>query len=475
MATHKQWGKRVVAFALAAIVALGAFLATKPTTAKADWVKYQGAYYYRYDNGTWAKNAWVQYKGTWYYIGSDYKAASNTWAQYGGSWYYLGKDGKVATDTWVQYDESWYYLGKDGKVATDTWVNYKGSWYYVYDSGEAVIDDFIWYEDECYYFGADGKLVIGSWIEYWGSYYYAGKDGKLVRNKAFTYEGAWYYLDENGWLVCDWSILHNGTIYRFGPDGKLIGTEPAGEPITVEPKTILDTPYFKVTVTGIMGYMVGEGPELYLTVENKTDKVYELHFEEVCVNDWQLNVGFGIDANPGVSKTSICLSNESLEKCGIDQVAKIEFALSVHDPETEEDVYSPDHVAILTSAAATYVQKYDESGTVVYDQGGYKLVVKGYAEDELDNKGIELYIHNATDRDIFVGMTSTKVNGIPLESFSFTSCLSGKHALDNILFLSFDLEDAGITDIHQITTAFEILDSETYEVCVTTPVVTLNF
>ena len=496
MATQKQWAQRLAAVALAAVVAFGAILAAKPTTAKADWVNYQGAYYYRYNNGTWAKNTWIEYKGAYYYIGSDYKALTNswvnykgsyyyvgndgkaladTWVNYKGSYYYVGKDGKALADTWVNYDDSWYYLGKDGKAVSDSWVNYKGSWYYVYESGEAVAEDFIEYKGALYYFGADGKLVTGSWIEYWGAYYYAGEDGKIVTNKAFEYKGDWYYLDENGWLVCDWSILYNGKIYYFDASGKLADVQPAGDPVTVERQVILDTPSFKVTVTGLMGYIVGAGPELYLSVENKTNNDYELHVDDICVNGWQLSFGFGLDAGPGITETSIEFDKNELAQCNITKLAEIEFKLSIYDPETEEHVYTLDHVDIKTSAADTYVQTYDENGTVVFDQDGVKLVAKGYVEDEYGDKGFTLYIYNTTDHGVTVGLTDTKVNGIPLESYRFGSCLPGKHKLDDITFLGFELEEAGITDIHEITTAFEITDNDTYEVYATSPVVTLNF
>ena len=454
MTTQKHWACRVAAVALVAIVAFGAILAAKPTTAKADWVKYKGAYYYQYANGTWAKNTWVQYKGTWYYIGSDYK---------------------VATNSWVQYDGSWYYLGKDGKVVTDSWVNYKGSWYYVYESGEVVIDDFVWYNDACYYFGADGKLVIGSWINYWGSYCYAGSDGKLVTNKFFTYNNAWYYLNEYGWLVRDSSVLYNGTIYTFDVDGKLIGAEPAGEPVTIEPQVLLDSPDLKVTATGFMGYMVGDGPELYLTIENNTDNYYELRFENVCVNGWQLSTSYGVDADAGVTETFVWFDIDELKKCDITQVADIEFDLSVYDVDEEQVVYARDNVLIETSAAATYVQTYDESGVVILDQDGIKLVAKGLTEGEVGSKGFGLYISNESGHDIAINPEDTKVNGIEISAYSFGRCIPGKHAMSAVLVWGFDLEEAGITDIYQMVTRLKIFDNETYEELVTTPLITLNF
>ena len=496
MAMQKQWIRRLAVAALAAVIAFGAILAAQPTAAKAAWVRENGAYYYRNDNGTLAKNAWIKYNGAYYYVGKDGKAVANTWVKYNGAYYYIGKegkalanswvkyngayyyvgkDGKAVANTWVKYNDTYYYIGKEGKALADTWVNYKGSWYYLYETGEVVVNDFIMYKGSYYYFGEDGKLAVSKLIEYWGAHYYAGKDGKLITDKFVQYGGDWYYFDASGWLVTDWSVLYNGTIYYFGPDGKLVSTQPAGDAATVEPQVILDTASFKITVTGLMGYMVGEGPELYLTIENKTEVMHELHIEEVCVNGWQLNYGVTIDAYPGTTESSIVFDRKNLEKCGITQLAQIEFRFSVFNPETEEDIYTRDHVEIQTSVAETYVQEYDESGTVVCDQDGLKVVVKGYAENEFGDKGISVYVHNTTGHYVSVNFANTQVNGIDVDPLTFVACMDGKHALGDMMILSFDLEELGITDIHQIVTAFEIRDYYTYELYGTTPVVTLNF
>ena len=64
------------------------------------WVKYNGYWYYQFNNGSWAKG-WNQIDGKWYFFSENYDLRVNTWIKTNGYFYCVGSSGYVLTNTTV--------------------------------------------------------------------------------------------------------------------------------------------------------------------------------------------------------------------------------------------------------------------------------------------------------------------------------------------------------------------------------------
>lgn len=77
----------------------------------------------------------------------------------------------------------------------------------------------------------------------------------------------------------------------------------------------------------------------------------------------------------------------------------MEFAFHIFDTESWDDIADTEVIKVDTSAAGSYTQTYDDSGEVLVDADGVKIVGKGLSADgSFWGPGVILYIENNTER-----------------------------------------------------------------------------
>lgn len=110
------------------------------------WIKQEGKWWYKHDDGSYTKNGWEQIDGKWYkfdeqgYMQSGWQAwgtdsTGNT------AWYYLGEpgDGSMKTSEWIKDDNGkYYFVDHTGIMARYGYIKSKNSdlYYWVNNSGE---------------------------------------------------------------------------------------------------------------------------------------------------------------------------------------------------------------------------------------------------------------------------------------------------------------------------------------------------
>ena len=117
---------------------------------------------------------------------------------------------------------------------------------------------------------------------------------------------------------------------------------------------------------------------LNLQIENKTGSELYVMASRTAVNS------FVVEPTMGVSVAANSTANGEFKVWLKDVAAKVVADIETRFSYSSSDNYinrKTDRVKLKTSAAATFDYSYDESGTVLYDASGIKIVCKGFNDD----------------------------------------------------------------------------------------------
>lgn len=245
--------------------------------------------------------------------------------------------------------------------------------------------------------------------------------------------------------------------------------------VTIEEQVLFEGNDFKITATGIEDGLFGT--DLKLLIENNSSQNITVQARNSNVNGFMVETMMSADVAAGKkANDSLTFETTGLKDCGIDSIATIEFSLHIMNSESWEDIVVTDTIVVNTSIASTYVQKVDDSGEVLFDSNGVKIVGKGLsADDSFWGPGVIVYIENNTDRNIIIQTRDVSVNGFMVESIMSEEVVAGKKAMSAVQFLSSDLESNSITDITDVELYFTIVDSDSWDTIQDTDVIAISF
>lgn len=253
------------------------------------------------------------------------------------------------------------------------------------------------------------------------------------------------------------------------------GAEEAAPDVTIEETVLLEEGGVRVTAAGL-----GEswsGPEVKLLLENESDRTVLVTAKEVSVNGYMMPTAFlyeevaaGKKANAGIS-----LSNSGLRRSGVDIIAELECYIEVKDAETWDLLYASQLINISTSAAG-YEQPVDDSGDVLYDSNGIKVVCKGLKQDVIWDGTIVFYLENNSNSSIVVLAEDVSVNGFMQDSGLWSSLRGGTKLVDGMYLLDLsDLELESIDEIENIEFVLRIVNESNWSDIATSDVISLTF
>jgi len=208
----------------------------------------------------------------------------------------------------------------------------------------------------------------------------------------------------------------------------------AGE-VTVEEQTIFDDQGIKAVVKGYGNYeneLLSFDHELLIDVTNSTDKSISFGLRQCSVNGYMVESYYNVTVEAGKTDTYPAVFDSSImESLGITTIADYEFRIVAEDADTYETLVESDPISIKTSAYEGFEYKFDESGTVLYDVDGIKIIARGQVEDDYIGPCVSIYVANNTDKNISVGVEACSVNGKDVEDYAFGSePTAGKHSVD---------------------------------------------
>ena len=247
------------------------------------------------------------------------------------------------------------------------------------------------------------------------------------------------------------------------------------EEVTIAETVLYEADGIKVTAKSLADGLLGT--EVKLLIENDSSKNILITSSSVSANGYMMptaalyaEVAAGKKANE-----SLTLMSSELDQCGIETLAEMQFYLQIQDPETWETIKTTDLITLATSATG-YTQPVDDSGDVLYNENGYKVVCKGLKQDIIWDGTVVFYMENNSNKAVSIYAENVSVNGFMQEVGLWSDLRPSTKMIDGMSMI--DLSDLEITNIDEIKTIefnLRIVDAETWEDIVTTDAMTLNF
>ena len=230
---------------------------------------------------------------------------------------------------------------------------------------------------------------------------------------------------------------------------------------SIEETVILDQNGLKITATCLEDSFMGD--ELKLLVENNSGQNLTVQSHASSVNGYMITNIMSIDvANGKKVNDALTLSASEMEDCGITSITDLAFTLHVFNTDTWEAVIDTPVIELKTNLSGTVTQTYDDSGNVVYDAGGIRIITKGKTDDSILGPGIQVYVENNTSESIMVQTRNVSINGFMVDSYYSPEILPGKRSLSSLTISDISLTENGITDITSAELSFVIINPSTF-------------
>lgn len=258
-------------------------------------------------------------------------------------------------------------------------------------------------------------------------------------------------------------------------DSGKASTKTENTDVSIEEQILYDANDIKITATGLDDSWYGT--ELKLLIENNSSQDITVQARNANVNGYMVTTSMSADVAAGKkANDSLTFETTSLKDCGIETMATMEFYFVIIDSESFEDIYNTDVITINTSVAEGYTQTYDDSGEVLAEVNGIKIVSKGLSEkDSFWGPGLIVYIENNSDQDITVQARDVSINGFMVDPSMSEDVVAGKRAITAVQFFDSDLEDNGIETINDLELYFTIFNQESWDEIANTDVINLSF
>jgi hypothetical protein len=211
-------------------------------------------------------------------------------------------------------------------------------------------------------------------------------------------------------------------------------------------------------------------------IENNSGKSLTVQTRNSSINGYMIDAMMSADVADGKkANDEMSFSDSDLKQCGIETIADIEFSFHIFTTEDWENYLDSDMIRLETTAAEGYTYTFDDSGELIYDANGVKIVVKGVADDSLMGPRFLLYIENNGDKDVTIQTRNVSVNGFMMDAIFSCDVIAGKHAVDDVVFLSSDFEENGIEKIEEIELSFHIFDMNNWNTIADTDAINIHF
>lgn len=219
------------------------------------------------------------------------------------------------------------------------------------------------------------------------------------------------------------------------------------------------------------------GPQIKLLLENNGDKNVTIQPRNSSINGYMMDFQMSCDVAAGKkANDSINISSRDLEECSIETIANIEFSLHIFGTDGWDTINDSDIITLKTTGNEKYIQNYDDSGDILYDENNIRIISKGLVNDgSFMGPECYFYIENNSDSGITIQQRNTSVNGFMIDASMSCDVLPGKKAIDSLTFFSSDMEKNNIENIEEIETSFHIFQLEGYETIADTAPIVMTF
>lgn len=219
------------------------------------------------------------------------------------------------------------------------------------------------------------------------------------------------------------------------------------------------------------------GPSLKVLVENNSDKSITVQTRESSVNGIMADTMFSCEVGPAKKvNDKITFMESDFEEAGISTIKDIELKFHIFETENWTGLFDSEAIAITTTADPSYVQAYDDSGIVVMEDQGFKIVMKRISsEDSFWGADVYVYIENNSETDATFQARDVSINGFMIDPVFSSEVLAGKKAYDTLTFFESDLEENEIESVDEMELSFHIFEASGWETILDTDNVKIAF
>lgn len=246
--------------------------------------------------------------------------------------------------------------------------------------------------------------------------------------------------------------------------------------VSINKQVIFEGNDIKVTATGLDNESFF-GPSITVLIENNSSKNIIVQSRNSSVNGIMIETMFSSEvAASKKANDTITFSSTDLETAAITTIKDIELSLHIFDADSWDVIVDTDAIVISTTTDSSFVQEYDDSGTIAYEANGVKIVVKKLnSSDSFWGSDVYLYIENNTNQNITIQARDVSINGFMVDPMFSCDIVAGKKAFDTITFLESDLTDNDVTDIKELELKFHIFDMNSWDTIKDTDIIKMSF
>jgi len=265
------------------------------------------------------------------------------------------------------------------------------------------------------------------------------------------------------------TVVHLASEARERASGFFAVPEPEPAPEFLTSGTVLyDAGGILVVADWHDGQEYGDG--FYVAAQNNSSQNIAVSASEVLVNGYILESS-ALYCSPDKGRTDttfFSLSQWDLTNSGIETVQTLSFRLNVYDTDTYDMIAETEPVTLLADAGPGFVQPVDDSGAVLYDQDGIRVLCRGYQEDlyfseEFTEGSMLFYLENNTNRRLcFFGLDAW-VNEESVPGLGLWCTLPPQSRAVSSMYFGLSLEELEIhawEDLHSMVLEMGIYDPE---------------
>lgn len=250
----------------------------------------------------------------------------------------------------------------------------------------------------------------------------------------------------------------------------------SGNEVSLAETVLIEQDNVKITATGFDndGFF---GSGVKVLIENNSAQNLTFQVRDSSINGAMVDTLFSEDVVARKkANATITFVSADLKTAGIETIKDIEFKIIALDTESYDTVFESQVIELKTSADSAFVQTFDDSGEILYNEGGIKVVAKKLSsEDSFWGSELYLYVENKSEKNLTVQTRDVSINGFMVDPVFSCDILSQKVAYSSITFMESDLTDNGITDITELELNLVFLDAKTFDTVKESDVIKVSF
>lgn len=268
------------------------------------------------------------------------------------------------------------------------------------------------------------------------------------------------------------AVVESSTAETTPTEEPVVEPEPTTEPeptvMAFEEQVIYETDDYKVTATDFTDEFIK------LTIENNTELNVCFQAWELSVNGYMIDCSFSAEVAAGKkSVEKIRFDETDMKAAGIDKIGYCEFILHIFNSDTWDTIADSDVIYLQSANYESIEYIYDDSGTVVYDNNGVKIVYKYFNEESWSGPQLMFYAYNTMDKTICIQVRDVSIDGFMADGMCSSEIASDKHCIFHVTLESYDNEEL-LEDFNTVEFKFHIFDNSNLNTIVDSDIIAIN-